>query len=241
VAAALLIAACGAEPARTGDGVHDTIGTHAAITPPLPVLLESVPAVPGMAATPALRHSQAAYEARCATCHGLYGHGDGPRARAFARRLPDIGRLATSPEVGQLVARMQAERDSAGSGAAAPVWHAMPPETLRLAAAYVTMMSYRGSPGNPAAGRLLYATYCVQCHGIRGAGDGRLATDFIPRPTDLRALRDAAQEPRVLASIREGGSRDHRPYMPDWGSVMTDAQLQDVVSYLAVLHAVRQP
>src|SRR5512137_1894534 len=44
------------------------------------------------------------------------------------------------------------------------------------------------SRGNAAAGRLIYGTYCVQCHGTRGAGDGRLAHTLSPAPADLRWL-----------------------------------------------------
>lgn len=237
-AAATFAAACTADSAPAAAGLR--AATRAAPEPSLvaQASVESLPLVSAAQLTAEQRRGQQVYDGFCWTCHGLYGHGDGPGAYGFPHPLPDVGRLAT-PAVGRIVARMLTPRGHDGTDAAAPVWHALPPESLRLAVSYLATMNPAGSPGNPAAGRLLFAAYCVQCHGARGAGDGRLAAAFAPRPADLRALRYAGRQAQVLVSIREGGSHDHRAYMPVWGRVMTDAQLWDVLSYLPTLKAAR--
>lgn len=237
--AATLLGACRSEPIRTTGGGADAADTASVIAAPHPVVLESVPPVPDVVMTGDQRRGQALYNASCWTCHGLYGHGDGPAARGFAAPLPDLGRLATASPAGRILTRIQAARAPSGSDSATPEWHALPAETLRLAVAYLRTMSPSGSPGNAAAGRLLYATYCSQCHGMRGRGDGRLASTYAPRPADLRALRLEGREAQVLASLSEGGARDHRAYMPDWGRVLTDDQRWDLVAYLEVLRAAR--
>lgn len=239
VAAVTMLTACHSEPVRTTAGPPDTTGDGSAAAPSLPQPLESLPPVPAARMTAEQQQGRAVYSTLCRACHGLYGHGDGPAARAFPGSLPALGRLAWPATVSQIVARMQVPHAQAGSDSAPPVWHALPPDTLRVALAYLRTMSSPGSRGNPAAGRLLYATYCVQCHGVRGAGDGRLAAPLASHPSDLRALRFDGREARVFANIRSGGPSPHLAYMPDWGRVLTDQQLWDLVAYLRILRVTR--
>ncbi len=89
--------------------------------------------------------------------------------------------------------------------------------------------------GNAAAGRSLYAVYCVECHGMAGAGDGRLAAGFHPRPANLRQLQIAGREDSVAALIRAGTPAHH--IMPDWGAVFTDRRVRDLTAYLKVLQS----
>lgn len=91
------------------------------------------------------------------------------------------------------------------------------------------------SRGNPAAGRLIYATYCVQCHGTRGAGDGRLAHSLSPSPADLRWLDLPRQVNRVFAALKTGVPPQHGAFMPHWGKLFDDQQLWDVIAYLPAL------
>jgi mono/diheme cytochrome c family protein len=45
------------------------------------------------------------------------------------------------------------------------------------------------SPEVIEAGKILYATYCQQCHGINHDGQGTVGQSFAPLPTDLRIPR----------------------------------------------------
>ncbi len=44
---------------------------------------------------------------------------------------------------------------------------------------------YPEKPPSRAAGKELYSSYCSQCHGVKGAGDGLLAMGLSPRPTNF--------------------------------------------------------
>ncbi|SFP89902.1 c-type cytochrome [Tranquillimonas alkanivorans] len=49
------------------------------------------------------------------------------------------------------------------------------------------------------SGQALYFTYCADCHGPAGEGDGPLADDLARRPADLTAL--GASDPFPLAHV----------------------------------------
>lgn len=49
---------------------------------------------PSPAQTKRVDFGKAEYEARCATCHGLTGKGDGPTAAYLTRKTPDLTTLA---------------------------------------------------------------------------------------------------------------------------------------------------
>lgn len=73
------------------------------------------------------------------------------------------------------------------------------------------------------SGKISYKTYCMNCHGVEGKGDGYLADSLKQKPTDLTVLakknNGAFPAERVWGSIdgREAikghGSRE----MPVWG------------------------
>ena len=235
--AVALLGACTSGQPRT-EREHEARGGIRMETP-VPAAMESLPPV----ATPRLSREQergrTLYNSLCWTCHGLYGHGDGPAARSVPEPLPDLGRLAAQSPAGELVARMVAPASgAAGPESGAPVWHALPAESLRAAVAYLQAMNPPGARGNPAAGRLIYATFCVHCHGTGGAGDGRLASALGRRMPDLRT-RTTRSEARVFANVREGGPSSHDRDMPAWGHALSDEQLWDVLSYLPLLQSGR--
>lgn len=80
-------------------------------------------------------------------------------------------------------------------------------------------------------GGVVFANYCVTCHGINADGNGRAARLYNPRPANLRA--SDKNEQYMLLIIRNGGQAMARSqFMPPWGSELTDEQMRDVVSYL---------
>lgn len=80
-------------------------------------------------------------------------------------------------------------------------------------------------------GAVLYATHCAQCHGEQGAGDGPLAADMFPKPTDLSRLDHAAiNDAYLFFRIAEGGA--FFPYasaMPRLREQLTDAEVWSLV------------
>lgn len=201
--------------------------------------LDSIPPVAAAQLTPEQRRGEAVYNELCWSCHGLYGHGDGPVARGYPDPLPDLGRIAAGQPVEVIASRMRQRPSGAGLASVEPVWHGLSPGETRAVVAYIKSFAPPGSLGNPAGGRLIYATYCVHCHGVRGAGDGRLAPTLSRRPVDLRTSDVADHPHRVFAQIRSGGTPEHGTFMPNWGRVFSDQQLWDLIAYLEVLQARR--
>jgi len=78
---------------------------------------------------------------------------------------------------------------------------------------------------SPASGRITYRTYCANCHGDTGLGDGYIADTLNRKPADLTriAARNGGEYPaeRVRATIdgREEVKSHGRREMPLWGDV----------------------
>ncbi len=85
-------------------------------------------------------------------------------------------------------------------------------------------------------GGLVYANYCVTCHGFNADGNGRAARLYNPRPANLR-MSDKNDAYFGLI-IRMGGEAMGRSqFMPPWGAELTDEQMKDLVGYLRSINA----
>ncbi len=80
-------------------------------------------------------------------------------------------------------------------------------------------------------GGLVYANYCVTCHGMNADGNGRAARLYDPRPANLRATDKT--DAYLALIVRMGREKLGRsPKMPPWGEELTDEQIRDVVSFV---------
>ncbi len=80
-------------------------------------------------------------------------------------------------------------------------------------------------------GGLVYANYCVTCHGVNADGNGRAARLYTPRPANLR-ISDKNDQYLELIVRNGGGSLGRSDKMPPWGEELTDEQLGDVVAFV---------
>lgn len=95
---------------------------------------------------------------------------------------------------------------------------------------------------NASAGRMVYDSHCVMCHGLSGKGDGDFADKLLKLPPDLTVLtRDNGGEfPRLRVSeaIVGNGRGDHfSGAMPEFSEVagsgtIADAKLGALLTYL---------
>ncbi len=103
------------------------------------------------------------------------------------------------------------------------------PLLLALAFATAPMASARESA------RDNYATYCVQCHGLEGTGNGVNVRDMSVQPrdhTDAKAMGGRSDE-ELFKVIKEGGLAISKSViMPPWGDTFTDQEIHDLVQYL---------
>lgn len=89
-------------------------------------------------------------------------------------------------------------------------------------------------------GGLVYANYCVTCHGINADGNGRAARLHTPRPANLRASDKNDEYIRLI--VAKGGEAIGRsPKMPPWGEELTDEQIGDVVAFVRSVIVASQP
>jgi cytochrome c oxidase cbb3-type subunit 3 len=83
-----------------------------------------------------------------------------------------------------------------------------------------------------------YKTYCVQCHGLKGNGNGVNIRDMSVQPrdhTDAKAMSGRSDE-TLFKVIKEGGpSIDKSILMPPWGDTFSDEEIKDLVQHLRLL------
>ena len=85
-------------------------------------------------------------------------------------------------------------------------------------------------------GGLVYANYCVTCHGMNADGNGRAARLYTPRPANLRATDK--NDAYLALIVRLGGEKLGRsPKMPPWGEELTEEQMRDVVAFVRSVSA----
>ena len=85
-------------------------------------------------------------------------------------------------------------------------------------------------------GGLVYANYCVTCHGINADGNGRAARLHTPRPANLRA--SDKNDAYIGLIVRKGGEPLGRSTgMPPWAEELTDEQIGDVVAFVRSVNA----
>jgi cytochrome c oxidase cbb3-type subunit III len=97
-----------------------------------------------------------------------------------------------------------------------------------------------GAPGPGKAqsaeeGQKLYMTHCSSCHGDKGRGDGTAGKALPVKPADHTdsKLMNSFSDEFLLNIIAKGGAAVGKSaFMPAWGGVLKENQLQDVVTYV---------
>jgi len=89
-----------------------------------------------------------------------------------------------------------------------------------------------------AKAKRLYATYCSNCHGVSGKGDGLAAKSLPVKPANHADGQVMSQfsDKYLHDIISKGGSGVGKsPFMPGWGSLLKDQQIRDIISYMRSL------
>src|SRR5690349_2691768 len=143
------------------------------------------------------------FDLYCASCHGRNGRGDGPTAAALKTRPADLTVLARAnrgvfPRERVLAFIEGSQRAASHGSPEMPVWgptlRALDASdarvTVRLQNLVAFVASIQQGPAVPpvteaADGTALFRTYCANCHGMAGRGDGAMAGQFRRLPPDL--------------------------------------------------------
>ena len=114
------------------------------------------------------------------------------------------------------------------AGLAAPTWAAG--QTIDKAA-QGALLPKDSTEAATFRGGLVFANYCVTCHGMNADGNGRAARLYNPRPANLRASDKNNAYFGLI--IRKGGAALGRSeFMPAWEAELTNEQIGDLASYL---------
>lgn len=113
---------------------------------------------------------------------------------------------------------------------------------------FLAIQEFKGQPilkkGDPAQGRQLYAMYCTPCHGMKGNGEGQLATLLDPKPRDHtdgkgkrpgEGMNDRTDE-QLFNAITKGGQGIKKSVnMPAWGHIISEENRWNLVAYLRTI------
>jgi mono/diheme cytochrome c family protein len=83
------------------------------------------------------------------------------------------------------------------------------------------------------AGKKLYTSNCVSCHGEKALGDGPAANSLNPKPKPLAMEMKSLQDDYLFWRISEGGA--FPPFssaMPAWKAILSEDEIWKVVTYL---------
>ncbi|MBI1853632.1 MAG: c-type cytochrome [Planctomycetes bacterium] len=239
--------------------------TSSTITP-------SVPQAPETPTTPvsALARGKDLFTAKCATCHGPEGKGDGPAAyvlypkpRDFTRgvfkfRSTPTGDLPTDEDLMRTVTNGLA-------GTSMPSWRSLAEDDRRAVITYVKQFSSQFAESGPpepitipeppaptpesiASGKQVYQRMkCWECHGQEGKGDGPSAATLHDDWGAPIAAYDFTRR-----NAYKGGSTPKDVYrtfstgvagtpMPTYGDLLTEAERWQLVSFVQSLSVEPDP
>jgi len=94
----------------------------------------------------------------------------------------------------------------------------------------------KATPDSIAAGKKIYDTQCVNCHGEAGKGDGKMAASITtgPKPSDLtdKEWKHGSSDGEIFTLIKEGSKGTG---MRGYGTKLKDDDIWNVVNYLRTL------
>jgi len=156
-------------------------------------------------ATPPLPAAAAPiYQARCATCHGPTGQGDGPEALRASLAMPDLSDPGLLRET--TPARWFDIISNGVDGKAMPPFGAASSNPLRQVERWdlvFYLYTLSTPPAQVAMGQALYDASCSECHGENGEGSAGT-----PGFTDLAIMANYSQAD-LFAAIADTGTRGH--------------------------------
>ena len=79
-------------------------------------------------------------------------------------------------------------------------------------------------------GEDIFNKNCVSCHGVKGRGDGPLASAINPKPTNLMAMSGKHKDGDFAWKISTG-----KGAMPAWKGILKKSEIWHLVNYIQVL------
>ena len=95
----------------------------------------------------------------------------------------------------------------------------------------VPSLALGGNP-NPEKGKESYETFCVNCHGIHGKGDGPAAKMLTPPPANFTSKKINVKPDKELLTIIRNGKPNTA--MPPWKDTLSKQQIHDTLAYIRI-------
>lgn len=175
------------------------------------------------------KNGKVIYAEKCAPCHGVLGLGDGPQAAQLPEDVLPIGRAqearrAVPLEWYLIITEGNLERFM-------PPFKSLSDRQRWDVTAYIFTLSMEAE--QLSQGAELYAEYCSNCHGSRGAGDGPAAQGLSVRVADLTDMRAmvALSGEMIYEAITQGVP----PAMPGFAALLDEEQRWALVDYVRTL------
>jgi mono/diheme cytochrome c family protein len=179
------------------------------------------------------------YNARCWTCHGPTGRGNGPASPALKPPPADF----TDPDqvTARTGARLYRAITSGVPGTAMAPQSLSEREKFDLIAYLRSLVRYADQKGDVAGeaeegaadhGKEIYEKRCWSCHGMKGEGDGPAATAMIPAPTRFADYEKMKNRPAAdwFSAIQDGV-----PGTAMYAQRLTEKEAWDLIAYLRTL------
>lgn len=95
---------------------------------------------------------------------------------------------------------------------------------------------FQGNEEAADAGMAIYEERCIRCHGENGLGQGTVAENLNPPPSDLVFAANTQNEDYLFWRIAEGGQGDPiSSSMPSFSPVLDANEIWQVITYLQLL------
>ena len=169
------------------------------------------------------------YDSLCLSCHGVYGHGDGP----VARTLPTPPRNLLAPSYQQQISdELLFQRISDGHGAMPGTADVLSVNDRRAIVSFVRLLT---------TGYENYDRYCVGCHGNRGRPPSPEILELLgqadtwePPPSFDQEFFRARTDDQLRQGVRRMLTLNRAP-MPHFAGELTADEVRQVLSYLRTL------
>lgn len=177
-----------------------------------------------------LSEGRQVFLSNCAGCHGADGAAHSPGGQALR---PVAFNLAGYQLSDRLIWRVLQQ---GVAGSSMPAWNTLPADEFRAVAAYAASLGHAPDlaaeelvappPVLMEAGRRVFQTHCVLCHGEDLAGDGPQAAAYHPPPANFHQLRPSYSAERQVLRHGVPGTA-----MAAW-PLLTPAEIQAVTFYM---------
>ena len=177
--------------------------------------------------------------ANCAGCHGQNATGQSIAGRTLRPVAFDLAGFLVSDDLIWRVLQVGVP------GSAMPSWNDLPSDEFRAVADYVASLGQAnglsaGEQDAPdatlmEAGKRVFETHCLRCHGKDAAGDGPDGLTMKPRPANFHELMPSYSAAAYILHHGVPGSG-----MLAW-PLLTPSEIQAVTYYLRSFYAGPQP